>query len=61
MRHVFTYGAVFVAMMLLLGLLRWMTGYSEDGNLLVNSVAAGFLTAITMTIYKLVRKFMSKK
>lgn len=59
MRNVFTYGAVFVAMMLLLGLLRWITGYSEDGNLLVNSVAAGLLTVITMTIYKLVRKFMN--
>lgn len=56
LRKVSMYAFLFVAMLLLIGLTRYLTGYGEDGNLLVNSIAAGLLTLIIRGVRFIVRQ-----
>lgn len=56
LRKVSMYACLFVAMLLLIGLTRYLTGYGEDGNLLVNSVAAALLTLIIRGVRFIVRQ-----
>lgn len=56
LRKMSMYAFLFVAMLLLIGLTRYLTGYGEDGNLLVNSVAAALLTLIIRGVRFIVRR-----
>lgn len=44
------YLLVFVATLCIIRFLRWVTGYTEDGNLLVNGVAALIVTAVVAAV-----------
>lgn len=56
LRRLSMYAFLFVAMLLLIGLTRYLTGYGEDGNLLVNSIAAGLLTLIILGLRFIIRR-----
>lgn len=56
LRRLSMYAFLFVAMLLLIGLTRYLIGYGEDGNLLVNSIAAGLLTLIILGLRFIIRR-----
>lgn len=53
---IFRYTYLCFLMMLLIGIVRYVTGYADEGNLLVNSVAAALLTLLVKAIHFIIIK-----
>lgn len=52
---------VFILMLGCVRLAHELSGSTEDGNLLVNGVAAGLLTAFIIGIYSIIKKLKNKQ
>lgn len=52
---------VFILMLGCIRLAHELSGSTEDGNLLVNGVAAGLLTTFIIGIYSIIKKLKNKQ